>query len=173
MNWLAESAEDFRVGALVLKECRFAVFGVGSLSYGETFNVVARDVAAKLRKLGARELVELEEGDVDLGDLDGVFDRWSQKILGVLSGNLGDNEQGLENFVAVSESEGEYSEEDDEDEVEESDVVDLEDIAGKGPSRKSTMAAKANGNVNGHAVSGEKEMVTPVIRANLEKQVGT
>ncbi|XP_047982697.1 S-adenosyl-L-methionine-dependent tRNA 4-demethylwyosine synthase isoform X2 [Salvia hispanica] len=170
VNWLAESAEDFRVGALVLKECRFAVFGVGSGSYGGTFNAVARDVAAKLRKLGGRELVELGEGDVDLGDLDGVFDLWSQKIVGVLNGNIEENDQGLGNYVAGSESEGEYSEEDDEEDVEESDVVDLEDIAGKGPSRRSAVEAKANGKVNGHAANGEKEMVTPVIRANLEKQ---
>ncbi|KAH6796250.1 hypothetical protein C2S51_037236 [Perilla frutescens var. frutescens] len=170
VNWLAESADDFRVGALVLKECKFAVFGIGSLSYGETFNAVARDITAKLRKLGARELVELEEGDVDEGDLDKVFDRWSEKIVGVLNGNSGDNEQGLENHVVVSESEGEFSDEDDDDDVEESDVVDLEDLAGKGPSRKSTVAAKTNGKVNGHVLNGEKEMVTPVIRANLEKQ---
>ncbi|KAH6763623.1 flavodoxin family protein / radical SAM domain-containing protein [Perilla frutescens var. hirtella] len=169
VNWLAESADDFRVGALVLKECKFSVFGIGSLSYGETFNALARDITAKLRKLGARELVELEEGDVDEGDLDKVFDRWSEKIVGVLNGNSGDNEQGLENHVVVSESEGEFSDEDD-DEVEELDVVDLEDLAGKGPSRKSTVAAKTNGKVNGHVLNGEKEMVTPVIRANLEKQ---
>lgn len=176
VNWLAESAEDFRVGALVLKECKFAVFGVGSSSYGETFNAVARDIASKLRKLGAREVVELGEGDVDEGDLDKVFDRWSQKIVGVLNGSLGDNEPGLENYI-VSESEGEFSEEDDDEEVEEeSDVVDLEDIAGKGPSRRSMVADKANGKVNGKVnghVNGEKEMVTPVIRANLQKQVTT
>lgn len=172
VNWLAESADDFRVGALVLKECKFAVFGVGSSSYGETFNAVARDIAAKLRKLGAREVVELEEGDVDEGDLDKVFDRWSQKIVGVLNGSLGESEPGLENYVAVSESDGDFSEEDEDDEEEgESDVVDLEDIAGKGPSRRSMVEGKANGKVNGHAGNGEKEMVTPVIRANLQKQV--
>lgn len=170
VNWLAESADDFRVGALVLKECKFAIFGVGSRIYGETFNAVARDITAKLRKLGARELVELEEGDVDEGDLDEVFDRWSQKIVGILNGKLEDSERGLENYVVGSESEGEFSEEDD-DEVEESDIVDLEDIAGKGPSRRSTAAAKANGEVNGQVPKAVKEMVTPVIRANLEKQV--
>lgn len=178
VNWLAESADDFRVGALVLKECKYAVFGVGSMSYGETFNAVARGITAKLRKLGASELVELGEGDVDEGDLDEVFDRWSKKIVGVLNGNLGENEGQFENYVVGSESEGEgeFSEEDD-DEVGEnggqSGVVDLEDIAGKGPSRRSTVAAKANGKVNGQVLNGEKEMVTPVIRANLEKQVSS
>ncbi|EYU45151.1 hypothetical protein ABFS82_03G058300 [Erythranthe guttata] len=174
VNWLAESAEDFRVGALVLKECRYAVFGVGSRSYGETYNAVARGVSVKLRKLGAGELVELGEGDVDEGDLDEIFDQWSKKVVGVLNGNLGENEGPSDNCEVASESEGEegeYSEEDDEDEeVEENGVVDLEDIAGKGPSRKSGAVVKANGKVNGQVSNGVKEMVTPVIRANLEKQ---
>lgn len=178
VNWLAESAEDFRVGALVLKECKFAVFGVGSRSYGETYNAVARGISEKLRKLGASELVELGEGDVDEGDLDAVFDQWSKKMVGVLNGNLGENGQSFENYGVGSESEGEgefSEEEDDDDEVEkdggDSSIVDLEDIAGKGPSRGSKMVINANGEVNGKVSNGVKEMVTPVIRANLEKQV--
>ncbi|KAI3464962.1 hypothetical protein Pfo_021625 [Paulownia fortunei] len=177
VDWLVESADDFRVGALVLKECKYAVFGVGSRSYGETYNAVARGVSVKLRRLGASELVELGEGDVDEGDLDEVFDRWSKKIVGVLNGNLGENGWRFEKYGVGSESEregeGEFSEEDDDEVGEnggESGIVDLEDIAGKGPSRRSTVAAKANGKVNGQVLNGEKEMVTPVIRANLVKQ---
>ncbi|KAL0438549.1 UNVERIFIED_CONTAM: S-adenosyl-L-methionine-dependent tRNA 4-demethylwyosine synthase [Sesamum latifolium] len=177
VNWLTESADDFRVGALVLKECKYAVFGVGSRSYGETYNAVARGVSVKLRKLGASELVELGEGDVDEADLDEVFDRWSKKVVGVLKGELGENGQHFENYGVECESEGEgegeFSEEDDDEVAEnggESAIVDLEDIAGKGPSRKSAVATKANGKVNGEVLNGEKEMVTPVLRANLEKQ---
>ncbi|KAL3639189.1 S-adenosyl-L-methionine-dependent tRNA 4-demethylwyosine synthase [Castilleja foliolosa] len=175
VNWLSESAEDFRVGALVLKECKFAVFGVGSGSYGDTYNAVARGVSEKLCKLGATEVVDLGEGDVDEGNLDEVFDGWSKKIVGVLKGNLGENGGSIDNCEVVSQSEDEYvsSEEEDDDEVGsegESGIVDLEDIAGKGPSRRSKVEAKANGKSNGHVPNGEKEMVTPVIRANLEKQ---
>ncbi|PIN03748.1 Fe-S oxidoreductase [Handroanthus impetiginosus] len=174
VNWLADSADDFRVGALALKECKYAVFGVGSRSYGETYNAVARSVSLKLRKLGAGELVDLGEGDVDEGNLDEVFDRWSTKIVGVLKGNLGENGWHSKNYGVVSESEGdgEFSEEDDAEagDGNESGIVDLEDIAGKAPSRRSAVAAKANGKVNGQVLNGEKEMVTPVIRANLEKQ---
>ncbi|KAG8377786.1 hypothetical protein BUALT_Bualt08G0069900 [Buddleja alternifolia] len=173
VNWLTESADDFRVGALVLKDCKYAVFGVGSRSYGETYNAVARGVSVKLRKLGANEVVELGEGDVDEGDLDEVFDGWSKKIVGALKGNVGENGGHFESCGVNSESEGEaeFSEEDDEENGGESAIVDLEDIAGKGPSRKSAVEAKANGKVNGEVVlNGKKEMVTPVIRANLEKQ---
>ncbi|KAE8731361.1 hypothetical protein F3Y22_tig00002840pilonHSYRG01133 [Hibiscus syriacus] len=46
------------------------------------------------------------------------------------------------------------------------DIVDLEDIAGKGPSRKKSVnVVETNGKLD-----GKREMVTPVIRANLEKQ---
>ncbi|KAK4429251.1 S-adenosyl-L-methionine-dependent tRNA 4-demethylwyosine synthase [Sesamum alatum] len=179
VNWLTESADDFRVGALVLKECKYAVFGVGSRSYGETYNAVAMGVSVKLRKLGASELVELGEGDVDEADMDEVFDRWSKKVVGVLKGELGENGSHFENYGVECESEGEgegegeFSEEDDDEVAEnggESAIVDLEDIAGKGPSRRSAVATKANGKVNGEVLNGEKEMVTPVLRANLEKQ---
>ncbi|KAL3840306.1 hypothetical protein ACJIZ3_024897 [Penstemon smallii] len=166
VNWLTESADDFRVGALVLKDCKYAVFGVGSRSYGETYNAVARGISVKLRKLGANEVVGLGEGDVDEGALDEVFDEWSEKIVGVLKGNLG--EKGGD-FEVGSESEGESEFSDEEDDGE-SGIVDLEDIAGKGPSRKSIVEARANGKVNGEVPNGEKEMVTPVIRASLQKQ---
>ncbi|CAA0841798.1 S-adenosyl-L-methionine-dependent tRNA 4-demethylwyosine synthase [Striga hermonthica] len=177
VNWLAESADDFRVGALVLKDCKYVVFGVGSGSYGETYNAVARGISVKLRKLGASELVESAEGDVDEGNVDEVFDGWCKKIVGVLKGDsLGENvghfgNNGVGGESAEEEEEEEESEwSEDEYNDDEAAVVDLEDIAGKGPSRKSMARDKANGKSNGHVVNGEKEMVTPVIRANLEKQ---
>ncbi|XP_073022539.1 S-adenosyl-L-methionine-dependent tRNA 4-demethylwyosine synthase-like [Primulina eburnea] len=171
VNWLTESADDFRVGALVLKDCKYAVFGVGSRSYVETYNDVARGVSEKLRKLGATEIVELGEGDTDEGDLDEVFDAWSDKVVGVLKGLVGENRGHFENGGIGSQIEGEveFSDSDEEDDLE-SGVVDLEDIAGKGPSRKSKIGTIANGKVNGEVVNGEKEMVTPVIRASLQKQ---
>ncbi|KAF5955804.1 hypothetical protein HYC85_008660 [Camellia sinensis] len=166
-NWLAESAEDFRVGSLLLSKCRFAVFGVGSKAYGETFNAVAREFSKRMRALGAAELLAVGEGDVDGGELDEVFDGWSKKLIEVLKGGF------LENGVRgwnESDSEMISSDDDDDDDDgeengEESGIVDLEDIAGKAPSRKSKTVIQSNGKLN-----GEKEMVTPVIRASLEKQ---
>ncbi|KZV28868.1 S-adenosyl-L-methionine-dependent tRNA 4-demethylwyosine synthase [Dorcoceras hygrometricum] len=175
VNWLTESADDFRVGALVLKDCKYAVFGVGSSSYVETYNAVAKGVSENLRKLGAIELVELGEGDREEGNLDEVFHGWSDRVVGVLKGSIGENLGHFENGEAGSKIEGEFEFSDSEEEEEteddpESGVVDLEDIAGKGPSRKSIMGTTANGKVNGEVVNGEKEMVTPVIRASLQKQ---
>lgn len=167
-NWLAESAEDFRVGSLLLRECKFAVFGVGSKSYGETFNSVAREFSKRMRALGGAEVLPVCEGDVDGGQLNEVFDVWSRNVVGVLKGGLEGNGGYLGN-VSDSEIVDELDEYDDDEEEEEngeeSEIVDLEDIAGRGPSRKFEVVKKVNGKLN-----DEKEMVTPVIRASLVKQ---
>ncbi|KAM3758459.1 hypothetical protein ACB098_01G045500 [Castanea mollissima] len=168
-NWLAESADDFRVGSLLLSNCNFAVFGVGSGAYGATFNSVARDFSKQMRAMGAREVLPVWEGDVDSGDVDEVFDAWSVKVVGFLKhGGVVENGGGE---VLVSESDGESVADDEDSEEEEggddgSEIVDVEDIAGKVPSRKKAVAvAETNGKLN-----GKKDMVTPAIRASLEKQ---
>lgn len=168
-NWLAESADDFRVGSLMLSECKFAVFGVGSRAYGETFNAVAKDFSRRLRDLGAKEVVGVGEGDVDGGELDGVFEEWSGILARVLKGESVENGEVCGNGVVVIDE----SDDDEDDGGVESDIIDLEDIAGKGPSRRSLVVAQSNGKLNGEngKLNGQKEMVTPVIRASLEKQV--
>jgi len=111
-------------------------------------------------------VVPLCEGDVDGGDLDKVFDRWCEKVVAVLKGGgvaeCDDDDDG----GGAAEC-GVYSSSEEESDVE-SEIVDLEDIAGKAPSRRKTVANReeSNGKLN-----GRREMVTPVIRANLEKQV--
>ncbi|CAN4122839.1 unnamed protein product [Withania somnifera] len=178
VDWLTESADDFRVGSLLLNKCKFAIFGVGSGCYGERFNAVARDFSKKLRKLGGVEVLEVCEGDVDEANVDEVFGKWSKRVVGVLKGEnggyLGNGVGDGSEDEGVSE-EGDDNEEDDDDEFEEkeeeSGIVDLEDIAGKGPSRKKGVGDKlVNRKLSSGIVNGEKAMVTPVIRASLEKQ---
>lgn len=167
-NWLAESANDFRVGSLLLAQCKFAVFGVGSKAYEKTFNLVARDLSKEMRQLGAAEILPVSEGDMDGGDLDAVFKMWSERVVSVLKKG---NQVGNGNMESLVEVESDFGEDDDEEEEEEeeveSEVVDLEDIAGKGPSRRSASIAETNGKVK----DGKRDMVTPVVRASLEKQV--
>ncbi|XP_042456039.1 S-adenosyl-L-methionine-dependent tRNA 4-demethylwyosine synthase-like [Zingiber officinale] len=165
-RWLAESAADFRVGSLLLARCRFAVFGVGSRSYGDSFNAAAKDFSKWMRALGASEMAPLWEGDMDSGDVDDVFELWCRKIVGLLKG---DSVAEDGHFDSMAENNGlEVSDEDSDEETEvedlESAVVDMEDIAGKAPSRKLAVAP-TNGREN-----GVRDMVTPVIRTNLEKQ---
>lgn len=169
-NWLAESADDFRVGSLLLSKCKFSVFGVGSAAYGDTFNAVAKGFSRRLRDLGANEIVEVGEGDVDGGELDLIFEEWSGKVLRILKGGSVQNGTVFSNGCVGGESDNEniedgFESDNDGNGFAESGIVDVEDIAGKGPSRRSTAVAEVNGKVN-----GQKEMVTPVIRANLEKQ---
>ncbi|XP_023728568.1 S-adenosyl-L-methionine-dependent tRNA 4-demethylwyosine synthase [Lactuca sativa] len=172
-NWLSESAEDFRVGSLLLSKCKFAVFGVGSRAYGDNFNAVGRGLSTKMRSLGASEILPLCEGDVDEGELDKAFGIWSKEVIKVLkAGELRGNGNDLieENgYEMIDGSDYEDDDDDYEDEDEEngmeSDIVDLEDIAGKAPSKKDMGAITSNGKKN-----GQKEMVTPVIRASLKKQ---
>ncbi|KAM7257863.1 hypothetical protein ACFE04_013604 [Oxalis oulophora] len=167
-NWLEESAEDFRVGKLLLSNCNFAVFGVGSSVYGEErFNAVAKNLVKKMKGLGAIEVFKFGEGDVNGGELDKVFENWSEKLVSVLKGGANTNTNGgvvgdHEDFYSDYESEEENDEE-------ESEVVDLEDIAGKAPSRKQAVVLAAN-KKNGNVENGKRDMVTPVIRASLEKQ---
>ncbi|EPS70329.1 hypothetical protein M569_04433, partial [Genlisea aurea] len=172
MNWLTDSADDFRVGSLLLIDCNYAIFGVGSKSYGATYNAVASSMSLNLQKLGATELIKLWEADVDEDDVNEAFEQWSKNLVAVLKGSSmkNDLQLSLQGYAfEENESEGEeFSDDDDDDEgVNKLDVVDLEDIAGKAPTRRSVSeAAKANGKVNGE----KREMLTPLVRANLEKQ---
>ncbi|XP_068654301.1 S-adenosyl-L-methionine-dependent tRNA 4-demethylwyosine synthase [Aristolochia californica] len=186
-RWLSESADDFRVGSLLLSRCKFAIFGVGSRSYGPSFNAVARDFSRQMRALGASEILPLCEGDIDGGDLDEVFDRWNIRIVNaLLEGEISRENcksvgSPLEGTVKTAregflDSEEGYSDEDDNDGEEDLDssIGDLEDIAGKAPSRRSF--GRSSNFVGDSASSaskvekGQRAMVTPVIRANLEKQ---
>nr|CAB3493042.1 unnamed protein product [Digitaria exilis] len=135
-RWLEESAADFRAGALLLSGLRFAIFGVGSRAYGETFNAAARSFSRWLRALGAVEVVPLGEGDVDGGDLDSMFEDWSGKVLRVVKGEeLDEGLLGESNGLNELELEGEEDDDDDEEEAVAGEI-DMEDIAGKAPARR-------------------------------------
>lgn len=162
-QFLADAASDFRVGSLALSGCKFAIFGVGSASYGDTFNAAARDFSKWLRALGAKELLPVWEGDVDTGDLDMGFDAWGVKVARVLKGEV-------EGEISTNGFDEELEEMVEIDEMEETGFgeVDIEDIAGKIPDKNSLQGLPKGGR-NGE--NGVKEMVTPVIRSSLEKQV--
>ncbi|CAN8234680.1 unnamed protein product [Cochlearia groenlandica] len=167
VNWLSESAEDFRVGSLLLSRCKFAVFGVGSRAYGESYNAVAKELSSRMVGLGGLEMVPVGEGDVDDGELDAAFQAWCDGVIRVLKGGSAQDQEET-NGVAQKldvESDGEYIDTTDDEEDEENDggIVDLEDIAGKAPSKRNGLVKVAKGD-------GKKEMVTPVIRASLTKQ---
>ncbi|XP_009106177.1 S-adenosyl-L-methionine-dependent tRNA 4-demethylwyosine synthase [Brassica rapa] len=166
VDWLSESAEDFRVGSLLLSCCRFGVFGVGSRAYGDEYNAVAKELSRRMVGLGGAEMVPVGEGDVDDGELDRAFNEWCDGVIRVLKGGSAQAREANEiTQNGVVESEDEYIDTTDEEEEEDSnDIVDLEDIAGKAPSRKNGVVKVTKRG------DGKKEMVTPVIRASLTKQ---
>ncbi|KAG8061105.1 hypothetical protein GUJ93_ZPchr0003g17704 [Zizania palustris] len=166
-RWLEESASDFRAGAALLSRVRFAVFGVGSLAYGETFNAAARSFTRWLRALGAVEVVSVGEGDVDGGDLEAVFEQWCGRVLRVVNGEEIEvvPKEDSDDFHEL-ELEGKGSD-DDEEEVDGGEV-DMEDIAGKAPARKQN--GKVERTLPNGGENGAREMVTPIIRTSLEKQ---
>ena len=86
-RWLGDSANDFRVGSMLLDQCEFAVFDIGSRSYDDSYNAAAQDFSRWMRALCAVEMISVGEGDVDAGDLDLVFDKWSKKVVRVLKGD--------------------------------------------------------------------------------------
>ncbi|KAK3145922.1 hypothetical protein QOZ80_3BG0259260 [Eleusine coracana subsp. coracana] len=165
-RWLEESAADFRAGALLLSGLRFAVFGVGSRAYGETFNTAARNFSRWLRALGAVEVVPLGEGDVDGGDLEAVFEEWSGRVLRVVKGEeVADGVNGESDGLDVLEEE--ESDDDEEEEMVDGEV-DMEDIAGKALGRRQN--GKVEGGLMKGGENGPRDMVTPIIRTSLEKQ---
>ncbi|KAL2892544.1 S-adenosyl-L-methionine-dependent tRNA 4-demethylwyosine synthase [Bienertia sinuspersici] len=170
VDWIEESVNDFRVGALLLSKLRYSVFGVGSGAYGESFDVVAKGISKKLKALGANEVVSLQEGDVDGGRLGKEIDAWGDKLVEVLKGGVVQGNGVIAGGKLDEESDSEFayvSDDEEEENEEESGVIDLEDIAGKGPSRNSKNTVDVNVVKKN---DGKKEMVTPVIRANLQKQ---
>ncbi|XP_010428527.1 PREDICTED: S-adenosyl-L-methionine-dependent tRNA 4-demethylwyosine synthase [Camelina sativa] len=165
VNWLGESAEDFRVGSLLLSDCKFGVFGVGSRAYGESYNAVAKELSSRMTGLGGLEMIPVGEGDVDDGELDKSFQEWCDGVIRVLKGGSAQETNGVSQQIDAVENDLEYYESTDEedDDGDDGGLVDLEDIAGKAPSKR-------NGLVKVAKVDGKKEMVTPVIRASLTKQ---
>lgn len=169
-QWLSESAEDFRMGKSVLSGCKFAAFGLGSRSFGEErFNAAAKGFSRWMRALGATEILGVGIGDVDEGDLNEIFEKWSGDVVALLKGNGVLGENGGVAMDCGSEDDELYDDDSDKESDVESDVVDLEDIAGKGPTRKSGVV-RENGEKDAKP-NGLRDMVTPVIRTSLQKQV--
>ncbi|BBN12758.1 tRNA wybutosine-synthesizing protein 1 [Marchantia polymorpha subsp. ruderalis] len=200
LQWLDESSEDFRVGSGLLQNCKVAIFGVGSSVYGENFNVVAKAFESHLTALGAHLILASGVGDDDLGDVEEQFETWSQSLVDHIRGTGAGSvlESSTENVPVSKENETlmeemveeiYYTDTDEEDKENTDTLVDLEDMAGalgstvktKDPKKKG-FVRKGKKNVQGgqakkvekyfQTPNGDdrKEMVTPVLRASLEKQ---
>ncbi|KAI5057384.1 hypothetical protein GOP47_0027399 [Adiantum capillus-veneris] len=187
-RWLEESAADFRVGAQLLIGCKYAVFGVGSKAYGSSYNLVARLWDQYMEELGASKILDRGEGDEDEGYVEHRFKVWKEQLVDKLKSSTMLETQGVslkkeeENHSDASD---EFFTDDDSEEVTKEDtreaVVDVEDVVGKLTPSQNGSAKGGKGqvfkrrNFNRESIdhaddSQLKEMVTPTIRSNLEKQ---
>ncbi|KAA0159095.1 hypothetical protein FNF31_05045 [Cafeteria roenbergensis] len=79
---LDKSSEDAARAAVSGK--RFAVFGLGaSRTHGDNYQVVGRNLDARLAELGGQRLVALGEGD-DSSDVEAGFDMWRGAFMAAL-----------------------------------------------------------------------------------------
>ncbi|KAH7437050.1 hypothetical protein KP509_05G054200 [Ceratopteris richardii] len=189
-RWLEESAADFRVGAQLLDGCKFAVFGIGSKLYGSDYNLVAKSWDHYMEKLGASRILDRGEGDEDEGYVEHRFDVWKDQLVG----RIKDSSQSFKQGGIVKKDDDyedaydefftdEDSEKEDKENLGEA-LIDVEDVAGKvNPSHnvskvhirggKGQVFKRRSSNeeaINHKQESQIKEMVTPAIRMNLEKQ---
>lgn len=114
-------------------------------------------------------MVAVGEGDVDGGDLEVVFEEWCGRVVRVVKGEeIGEGHNGESD--GFDELEEEESDDDDDEEEVDGGEVDMEDIAGKAPAAR-RRNGKVEGALSNGGENGVRDMVTPIIRTSLEKQV--
>ncbi|XP_066998210.2 S-adenosyl-L-methionine-dependent tRNA 4-demethylwyosine synthase TYW1 [Anabrus simplex] len=85
-KWLDESANDFRTDNALLKDLKYAVFGLGSSAYKENYNVVGKHVDRCLYKLHATRIARLGLGDESGSSsknwsIESDFETWCKVLL--------------------------------------------------------------------------------------------
>ncbi|XP_049858455.1 S-adenosyl-L-methionine-dependent tRNA 4-demethylwyosine synthase TYW1-like [Schistocerca gregaria] len=180
-TWLEEAVNDFRLSRGILKDMKYAVFGLGNSQYGENYNVVAKNVDKWLHKLQACRVLRLGLGDENSKSqkwtMQEDFLHWSQVLINRLekwqlefkTESKGcncvsedcDHEKEMESSC---DSEG-SDESSDEKEDSDTSVVDLEEL---GPIISNQKSGDVINKI--HAVDEQAEMITPLLRSSLMKQ---
>ncbi|KAI8615631.1 hypothetical protein BC830DRAFT_1256169 [Chytriomyces sp. MP71] len=198
-SWLEDTRYDFRVSKLSLANLRFSVYGVGDSAYGDSFCRFAKDVDTFISEMAGVRFCSSVFGDVgDRDGFDGVLDNWIDSCVSgigyLLSGQdvavavewsklSGSNEQADDEYEVLDEEYVSSDEENDDmqPQTESSEVMDMEDLgafAAAGIKKaKEDAAADVAGEgglvirKKGTAATGHtREMITPNLRKNLEKQ---
>ncbi|KAJ3130955.1 S-adenosyl-L-methionine-dependent tRNA 4-demethylwyosine synthase [Physocladia obscura] len=196
-SWLEDYRYDFRVSKASLSDLRFSVFGVGDAAYGSSWCLFPKKVDAFLSDMAGVKICESIFGDVgERMEFDGVVDAWInscvQSVSTILSGadlvssNIAklsmsslekqdEFEELNDDYVSSDEEEDEFV-----DAPEESKLMDLEDLgafASVGLKKAKQEQDDSTGIVirkKGTSVSAvasiTREMITPNLRKNLEKQ---
>lgn len=179
-QWLEESVTDFRLQKGMLKDMKYAVFGLGNSQYAEHYNVVGKKVDKWLHKLQAERIIRLGLGNEDTSNnhswsIQEDFQQWSTTLLERLNKwldtnnehggncNIGDSNDEVEKESSCDSSidsdDGGNSESEDS-------VVDLEEL---GPIMKKQKLPVSE-ELNSKIYNGDVEMITPLLRSSLTKQ---
>lgn len=159
---LKEDALDFRLHKNVLKNVRYAIFGLGHSDYGNNFNKVAKNMDKFLKKLSSKPLVKSYYADTASSkDIYDQFDTFTTSLL-----------KSVEHHLSFKKSkEDQEVESDSDDETNTEDLVDVEDLGLSMKSSKNNEEEEEEEDEDDMNISGEpKEMVTPTLRKALTKQ---
>ncbi|KAJ3287080.1 S-adenosyl-L-methionine-dependent tRNA 4-demethylwyosine synthase [Rhizoclosmatium sp. JEL0117] len=198
-SWLEDMRYDFRVSKESMANIRYSVFGVGDSAYGENHCLFPKKVDKYIHEMAGVRVCESVFGDVGTPqEFDGVLDNWIDScirgIVGAFSGSEAVLSTGISNMTLVGEKEDEYEELDEEyitsdeenddiyvDAKESNELMDLEDLGSYAAAGlKAAKQARDEDQANGVVINRKKgtstttthtrEMLTPNLRKNLEKQ---
>ncbi|KAJ3373002.1 S-adenosyl-L-methionine-dependent tRNA 4-demethylwyosine synthase [Kappamyces sp. JEL0680] len=148
--WLTEYKHDFRVGSSPLSTLSYAVFGLGNSEYKSHFCSWPLQVSRWLHDMGATRLAH------GMGDQTDDFSAFTPFVDALVKASA--STLSVASEPIVEQSDEEYSEDDAEDTESQDGLVDIEDVG--------NVLAKGTAQAQGPA----KAMVTPKLRASLEKQ---
>ena len=172
-EWLDDAANDFRFDKGTMHNLKYAIFGLGNSVYGENFNVVAKNIDKNLKKLSAKQMLQLGSGDGQYAEE--MFEKWLNRLLPSLLVHSGRKNllkqnkinQKKKNLKIETEEEEEVDVDDDEDEASSTPkepVIDLEDL-GNSMKKEGDQEEEEEGELDPN-----REMLTPSLRKSLTKQ---
>ncbi|XP_022329631.2 S-adenosyl-L-methionine-dependent tRNA 4-demethylwyosine synthase TYW1-like [Crassostrea virginica] len=183
VQWLEESASDFRVQKSLLSNLHYAVFGLGNSLYEEHFNTVGKHVDHYLHKLSGHRILPVGLGDENVSQshkgVENDYVAWKREFWKKLKNKASvsapkGNEKTCENggqctceekddVIDSNSSESESDNDESTEDVTGDDIVDVEDIGRvMGSKKQATKVESSN--------KEPSEMITPIIKKSLEKQ---
>jgi tRNA wybutosine-synthesizing protein 1 len=79
-DWLEDTSQDHRVPKTFFSGVQYAVFGCGNSQYSKNFNTIARETDEFMHELGGKRLLPTGMGDVDTGEMEQQFEKWSRSF---------------------------------------------------------------------------------------------
>lgn len=177
-KWLDEASHDFRVQKSLLRNMKYAVFGLGNSLYAENFNSVSRNLDSWLHLLQAHRIASVTLGDENVteskfGGIENDFTEWTHQIGELLkertntkcacAASVSPEQTSADEQILYESSSEDESPSGDGKSKADSDLVDLEDIG-------SVMKKMKKNKLKADESGEPREMITPALREVLTKQ---